>query len=112
MAIDAAVLDALVKAGATAEMIVAAVTADQAKDEARREARRANNAERQRRFKARRRDEDEASGNADNALPSVNNATPLSLPPNENNSNPPTHTPENKPARVKGPSKPFAIAAF
>lgn len=31
---------------------------------------------------------------------------PLSLPPNENNSNPPTHTPENKPARVRGRSKP------
>lgn len=30
---------------------------------------------------------------------------PLSLPPNENKSNPPTHTPENNTARVKGRSK-------
>lgn len=35
---------------------------------------------------------------------------PLSLPPNENNSNPPTHTRDNIPTRVKGRSKPEPIA--
>lgn len=46
------VLDALVAAGATAEMIAAAVKADLAADEARNVARRAKNAERQRRHRA------------------------------------------------------------
>lgn len=64
--IDALILDAMLAAGATAEVIVAAVKADAAKDESRREARRANNAERQRRYRER-----HALDNEDNALPDV-----------------------------------------
>jgi hypothetical protein len=72
--LDPAVLDALVQAGASAEMIVAAVKADIAKDEARRESKRANNAERQQRFRAKRKSR---KGNARNALRDV-------TPPNDN----------------------------
>lgn len=103
MTIDPAVLDALLQAGATAEMIVAAVKADMAKDEARREARRANNADRQRRFKARRRGEVVAD-NAGNALPSVTERDPsLSRPLSPQTPHTPTHThPDNITPRVKG----------
>lgn len=66
--LDPAVLDALVEAGATAEMIVAAVKADMAKDEARREAKRAGNADRQQRFRDNRKSR---KGNARNALRDV-----------------------------------------
>jgi hypothetical protein len=71
--IDAAVLDAMLAAGASAEVIVAAVKADAAKDEARREAKRANNAERQRRYKQRHGigNASETDDNAGNALPVV-----------------------------------------
>lgn len=72
--IDPAVLDALVQAGASAEMIVAAVKADIAKDEARREAKRANNAERQQRFR------DKRKGRKNNARNALRDVTP----PNDN----------------------------
>lgn len=65
MTIDAAVLRAMAAAGATVEIIIAAVEADALKDVERREAKREGNAERQRRFKAKRR------GNKGNALPTV-----------------------------------------
>jgi hypothetical protein len=53
MALKPEVLDALLAAGATAEMIVAAVKADTAQDEQRRADKRANGAERQRRRRER-----------------------------------------------------------
>jgi hypothetical protein len=52
--ISPAVLDAMLAAGCSAEQIVAAVKADLAETEARREGKRANNAERQQRFRDRR----------------------------------------------------------
>lgn len=55
MALKPEVLDALLAAGATAEMIVAAVKADMADDERRRDAKRAGDAERQRRSRSNRR---------------------------------------------------------
>lgn len=67
------VLRALIAAGATAEMIVAAVEADTAAEAARMAAKRANNAERQRRFKERKKQEQEPEGNAGNALLTVIN---------------------------------------
>ena len=81
MTISPEVLDALLASGATAEMIVAAVKADMAKDEARREAKRANNAERQQRYRNRRSGRKATANNASNALRSVtppidNNHTP------------------------------------
>ena len=82
MTIDPAVLDALLAAGASAEMIVAAVKADAAIETERKASKRAGNAERQRRFKAKNKPE----GNAGNALPAVSNADPLS--PNDIYSNP------------------------
>lgn len=103
MSLDPNVLRALVAAGATAEMLIAAVEADAAAEEARKAAKRANNAERQRRFKERKKAEQMTNGNADNALPGVTNATneagssspldgPLSLPQT------PTQSPLNPPA--------------
>lgn len=85
MAIDPSILRAMQAAGASIDVIIAAVEADAANEEARKAAKRANNAERQRRFKARRKGEI-TSDNAGNALPDVTNATsPL-------DKNPP-HTP-------------------
>ncbi len=52
MSIQPAVLDALLAAGATAEMIVAAIKADAAEGEARKAAKRVKDAERQRRHRA------------------------------------------------------------
>lgn len=77
MSLKAEVLDALLAAGATAEMIVAAVKADMRESEEARERRREGNAERQRRFKAKKK-----AGNGSNALPAV-------TPPIEDN-----HTPQ------------------
>jgi len=74
-----AILDALLAAGASAEMIVAAVKADMVDVEARKEGKRANNAERQRRFKAKRK---VTTDNAGNALP------PVTPSPNDIYSNP------------------------
>lgn len=73
--IDAAILRALQAAGATTDMIIAAIEADGLIEAERRERKRAGNRERQRRFKAA-----HAVNNADNALP----------PPNEYISNPPS----------------------
>lgn len=112
MALDPAVLDALLAAGATAEMIVAAVKADAAKDEARKAARRANNAERQRRYKARHREE-VTDNDAGNALPRVSNVTPspsLSSPQTPQQTHP---HPDNKPRTRKGasiPAKPDEVS--
>jgi hypothetical protein len=85
MSLKAEVLDALLAAGATAEMIVAAVKADVASEDARVQAKREANAARQRKFKAKRK---VTPDNARNALPSVTNAG-NATPPNENISNPP-----------------------
>ncbi len=104
MSLTPAVLDALLAAGATADMIVAAVKADMAEAEARKETKRAGNAERQRRFKAKRK---ATRDNAGNALPDV---TPS---PNDIYSNPhpassePNGSPEAKPRRAK--ADPFPI---
>lgn len=84
MSLSAAVLDALLANGASAEMIVAAVKADGAEEEARREAKREGNRVRQARFKAARKAED----NAGNALPSVTERDDA-LPPLSPNKNPP-----------------------
>jgi hypothetical protein len=70
VSIDPAILKAMQAAGASIDVIIAAVEADAAIEEKRRDVRRANNAERQRRFKAKRKTV-VTSGNADNALPSV-----------------------------------------
>lgn len=71
--IDAAVLRAMAAAGASTEVIIAAVEAAQAAEDARRVAKREGNARRQREFKARKRGQ-VTRGNAGNALPDV---TPL-----------------------------------
>ena len=92
--IDAAVLDAMVEAGCTAEQIVAAVKADMARDEARREAKRAGNADRQKRFRNKGKTTAKRAvtlRNDSNALRCV--TAPLSSPPNDIYSNPPHHTP-------------------
>jgi hypothetical protein len=71
MSLSAAVIDALVAAGATVDQLAAAMKADcaerEAKEAARLEEKRAGNAERQARFRNRHR----AESNEDNALPNV-----------------------------------------
>lgn len=93
------VLDAMLAAGCTAEQIVAAVKADAAADELRKASKRENNAERQRRFKAKRRAAAITQDNADNALPDV---TPS---PNDIYSNP--HPSE--PGLPNGNPSPFSV---
>jgi len=77
------ILDALLEAGGTAEMIVAAVKAAAREDEARRADRRARNAESQRRVRQRRR------SHAHRAAVSMTPADSDDAPPNENISIPP-----------------------
>lgn len=110
MTIKPEVLDALLAAGATAEMIVAAVKADLASEAERVERKRANNAERQRRFKAKNKQVTE--DNAGNALPGV---TPsLSRPLSPQPPLTPTHThPEYNTRARKGPvpAKPEGVSS-
>jgi len=102
--IDADVLRAMAAAGASIEVIIAAVEADAAKEQARRDAKRENNAERQRRFKAKRKGK--TPSNAGNALPGV-------TPPNDIYSNPPVSSDEETTAapKSKSPAKPEGVSA-
>lgn len=102
MSLSPAVLDALLAAGATAEMIVAAVKAEMAGQEERADAKRAKDAERQRRSRANRNGHI-VSRDVTVTECDVTEKDPLSLPPNEKISNPPTHTPENNIPTRKGP---------
>lgn len=77
------ILDALLEAGASAEMIVAAVKAAACDEEARRSDRRARNAESQRRARQKKR------GHANSTPVSMTPADANDIPPNENKSNPP-----------------------
>jgi hypothetical protein len=83
MTISAAVLDAMLAAGASAEVIAAAVKVDIAENEARLERKRIGNAERQRRFRV-------AHSNASNALHGVSNALSRVTPPSLETKVPPT----------------------
>lgn len=76
MALSAAVIDAMIAAGCTAEQLGAAMKADLAEQEERKAAKRASNAARQRRFKQRNKGE-VTHDNAGNALPGVSSVTPL-----------------------------------
>lgn len=91
MSLSAAVIDAMIAAGCTAEQLGAAVKADLAEQEARKVSKRANNAERQQRFRDRRASR---KNNADNALRDV-------TPPNDIYSNPPTSSDDEAVARGK-----------
>ena len=119
--IDPAVLDAMLAAGASAEVIVAAVKADAARADARREAQRAGNARRQRRYRDRLHGEgtgdlfESDAGNASHdAAASVTGASPPSLDksPQTPKINPnPVPPGRNPPARARGasPAPPAAI---
>ena len=108
MSLDPAVLRALRDAGATVDMIIAAVEADAARDEARKEAKRAGNAARQARFRAR-----NNARNADNALLEVTDVIPSPSPsPNEILNPNPTPAPvENTPARDEPVGLPIGASA-
>lgn len=101
------VLDAMVAAGCTAEQIVAAVKASMAGEEERKASRRANNAERQRRFRERNK------SNALHDVTGVSNAAPSSpeVSPHTPLPNPSNHLPPSPP---KGGSSPTdrAISVF
>lgn len=109
MSVTPAMIDAMLAAGLTreqmAELIKADLLAEEAAEEARLEAKRAKNAERQRRFKAKRKaeqEENQTQGNADNALPplpTVTDVTSGSPPPDGPLPLPhtPTLTPLNPP---------------
>lgn len=87
MAIDGAILRAMQAAGASVDIIIAAVEADAALANERTEMRRAKDAERQRRHRASR----NVTVTECDSTDSVTDPA-LSRPPNEINSNPPTHT--------------------
>ena len=84
MSLTAAMIDAMVASGCTPEQIAAVVKADMAERELRLTNKRAGDAERQRRHRA--------SRNVTVTECDIEDAPSLSRPPNENNSNPPTHT--------------------
>jgi hypothetical protein len=98
-------MQALSEAGAPFQAILIAVQALEAKD-AEIAARDAEVAERRAKDAARKREERaRVHGQSKDGPETVRAATedaPLSRPPNEEKSNPPTHTPENKTPRVKG----------
>jgi hypothetical protein len=100
VSLSAAVIDALVAAGATVEQLAAAMKADiasqEAKEQARLEAKRAGNAERQQRF----RDTRKGKSNGRNALRAV---TERDAPPNDIYSNPPS-----TPVSAKADTPPLA----
>lgn len=100
MSITPAVLDAMVASGCTAEQIAAAVKASMAEQENKAEAKREKDRERKRRQRARDAGDSHAESRDVTRTECDGEDAPLSLPPNDNNSNPPTHTPvNNTPAR-------------
>lgn len=102
MALKAEVLDALLDAGASAEMIVAAIKADMAQDELRREAKRSSNAERQQRYRDKRKNRKSRGSNADNALRPV-------TPPIEDNHTPSVLSPNGEKHSTAKPRDPFPM---
>lgn len=108
MSLPDAVIDAMVNAGCTAEQLAAAIKAANAEGDERRERKRANNVERQRRYRERHAGDD----NARNALPSVTERDSVTDPalspspflsPQTPQTNPHPHThPDIYTPRVKG----------
>lgn len=83
MSLTSAMIDALLAAGGTAEQLAAMVKAGIAEEEARKAAKRENNAERQRRFKQKRRSREGNGDNESNALPSVTPPIEEIIPPEQ-----------------------------
>lgn len=92
MSLAPAVLDALLAAGATAEMIVAAVKADSEGEEARKAAKRQGNRDRQ--AKKRAADRAVTPSHAESRVTDRDARDSLSLPPSPQTPQPPTHTHE------------------
>ncbi len=102
MSLSPAVLDAMLAAGCTAEQIVAVVKADLEAHESQMAEKRQKDAERQRKHRERN------AESRDVTVTECDSVTdPLSRPPNENNSNPPTHTPGDIPRARKGADFPM-----
>ena len=97
MSLSPAIIDAMLTAGCTAEQLAAVVKADMADRECQTAAKRQKDAERQRKHRERN------AESRDVTVTECDSVTaPLSRPPNENNSNPPTHTPEKQTPARKG----------
>lgn len=96
MSLSAAVIDAMVASGCTPEQMAAVIKADLIERDAAVETKRAKDAERQRRHRASRDVTVTPCDNADSVT------EPLSRPPNEIKSNPPTHTREKQTPRARG----------
>ena len=97
MSLSPAIIDAMLAAGCTAEQLAAVVKADMADRESQTAAKRQKDAERQRKHRERN------AVSRDVTVTECDRVTdPLSRPPNENNSNPPTHTPEKQTPARKG----------
>ncbi len=108
MSLSPAILDAMVKAGCSAEQIAAAVKAGLAEDEARAEAKREQARERKRRQRSRNVTQCHADNEGQRVTDGGNEDAPLPLSPNDNNSNPHTPAPETQtPARVRGEDFPM-----
>lgn len=100
--LDPSILRAMQAAGASIDVIIAAVEADAALDHAKADDKRSKDAERQRQHRARNAVSRDVTVTGCDIADSVT-SDPLSLPPNENISNPPTHTPGTQtPAHVRG----------
>jgi hypothetical protein len=96
MTLKATVLDALLAAGASAEMIIAAIKADAVEDEERKARKREKNAERQRRYRLSR------SVTRDNALVTLSNGDIPPAPPPEVSPTPSSY-PSPLPPKEKSP---------
>lgn len=98
MSLTPAMIDAMVAAGATVEVLAAAIKADLADRAEQTATKRNKDAERQRRHRERN------AMSRDVTVTECDSVTDpsLSLPPNENNSNPPTHTHPDNTTRARG----------
>lgn len=104
MSLSPAIIDAMLAAGCTAEQLAAVVKADMADRESQTAAKRQKDAERQRKHRERN------AVSRDVTVTDRDSVTEpaLSRPPNENNSNPPTHThPDNNTRARRGTDFPM-----
>ena len=107
MSLSPAIIDAMVAAGASVEVLAAAMKADLVERSGQVAVKREKDAERQRQHRARNAvSRDVTVTNGDSVT-----GPPLSRPPNENISNPPTHTPVINTTRARGGDFPMLDCA-
>lgn len=105
MTIKPEILDALLAAGASADMIVAAVKADMAEAEAKRAAKRLVDRDRQRRHRSR----DVTPGHGESRPVTRDGGDTPSLPPSPQTPQPPTHPRDETTRAHEGPAEPVTL---